>query len=126
KTLLANVQGMDGAALIELTGAGALYIHAKEAKLTVSDAPIPGATIKLVARIPAEAAELVLGEAAKEGALDDDRVAIAATQLANRELEDQLAGREMTCTLTIADTPDLDDVVVGLGFNVEALPATPK
>lgn len=125
-TLLANVKGVDGAAVIELTGAGTTYIAAQGGKLTASDAPIAGVKVKVVARVPAEAVEIVLGEAIKEGALDNDRVAIAATQVASKELEDMLAGREMTCLLTIADTPDLDDVTVALGFNVEAVPATPK
>ncbi len=126
KQLLANATGGEGGGVIEVEGEGTVYFAAKDGKLTTSDTAIAGAPIKFAARIPGEAASLVLGEALKEGALENEKVAIAVTQTVNRELEDALAGREMTCHLTITGTPELGDVTVWLGFNVAAPPATPK
>ncbi len=124
--LLENTKGVDGAALIRIEGEGDVYISAQGGKVQTSDAPIAGATVKMAALIPGEAASLVLGQAAKEGALEDDRLAIGVTQTANRELEQALAGRELTCHITLAGTPDLGDVTVWLGFNVSEPPAKPK
>jgi putative sterol carrier protein len=126
KQLLSNATGGEGGGVIEVEGEGTVYFSAKDGKLTTSDAPIPGEKIKFAARIPGAAASIVLGEAAKDGALENEKVAIAATQTVNREIEEALAGREMTCHLTIAGTPDLGDVTVWIGFNVEAPPETPK
>jgi putative sterol carrier protein len=124
--LLENTKAVDGAAIIRIEGEGDVHIAAQGGKATTSDAPIAGVTIKMAAQIPGEAASLVLGHAAKDGALDDDRLAIGITQTANRELEQALAGRELTCHITLADTPDLGDVTVWLGFNVTEPPEKPK
>ncbi len=124
--LLANATGASGGGLLRIEGEGDVYFAAKDGKLTTSDAPIEGAPIKFAAQIPGDAASIVLGEAAKAGALDNDRAAIAVTQTVNREVEDALAGREMTFHLTIAGTPDLGDVTCWIGFNVTAPPEKPK
>lgn len=124
--LLDNATRGEGGGVIEVEGEGAVYFAAKDGKVTTSDAPIPGAALRFAARIPGDAASLVLGEAASEGALENEKVAIAITQTVNREVDEALAGREMTCHITIADTPDLGDVTVWLGLNVAAPPETPK
>jgi putative sterol carrier protein len=124
--LLDNAKAVDGAALIRIEGEGDVYIAAQGGSVKTSDAPIAGVSIKMAARIPGEAATLVLGQAAKDGALDDDRLAIGVTQTANRELEQALAGRDLTCHITLAGTPELGDVTVWLGFNVAEPPEKPK
>jgi putative sterol carrier protein len=124
--LLDNTKAVDGAALLRIEGEGDVYIAARGGKVTTSDAPIDGVTVKLAAQIPGEAASLVLGQAAEDGALEDERLAIGITQTANRDLEQALAGRELTCHITLAGTPDLGDVTVRLGFNVAEPPEKPK
>ncbi|MBC7173160.1 MAG: SCP2 sterol-binding domain-containing protein [Polyangiaceae bacterium] len=126
KQLLDNAVGGEGGGVVQIADHGEVYFAAKDGKVTTSDRPISGAAIKFAARIPGDAASLVLGEAAKEGALENEKAAIAITQTVNREIEEALAGREMTFHLTIAETPDLGDVTVWVGFNVEAPPETPK
>jgi len=68
---------------------------------------------------------LLLGEVAKTGAFDDDEVAIGAAQTASKRFEDALAGKPMTCHVTLRGVPDLGDVRVRIGFNVPEVPTNP-
>lgn len=126
QTMLANAKPVIGQAKLDFAGAGTVYVASREGQVEVSDDEIAGIDIKIVAEIPAEAAELVLGQAMSENALEDERFLMGLTQVASAELEQALAGREMTCDITIADEPELGDVVLRLGFNVRELPANPQ
>jgi hypothetical protein len=81
--------------------------------------------IKITAALPGDAATLLLGEVAKTGALDDDEVAVGAAQTASKRFEDTLAGKPMTCFVTLRGVPDLGDVEVQIGFNVPEVPKEP-
>lgn len=126
KTMLENCKSVVGQARIDFTGRGTLYVLARDGKVEVADAPFSGAAVKIAAEVPADAAEIVLGEAMSESAFEDEKLLMGLTQVANAELEKALAGRPMTCHLTIADSPDLGDVTVKVGFNVEEPPASPQ
>ena len=120
-----DIKGVTGAACLVLGQEAPLYVTARQGSLSVGDSPGDSVEVKLAAAVPGDALNLLLGEASKEGALDDDEVAIAAAQTTSKRLEDALAGREMTCHLTVKEVPDLGDVTVRLGFNVETPPDDP-
>ena len=126
KAMLENCKPVVGQARIDLTGRGTVYVLANEGKVEVGDAAFAGVPTKIAAEVAAEAAEIVLGEATRESAFEDERLLMGLTQVASAELEKALAGRSMTCHLTIADAPDLGDVTVKIGFNVEEPPAAPQ
>jgi putative sterol carrier protein len=126
KSMLENCKPVVGQARLDFTGRGTVYVLSKEGKVEVGDAPFPGVDVKIAAEVPAEAAEIVLGEAMQESAFEDEKLLMGLTQVASAELEKALAGRTMTCHLVIADSPDLGDVTVKIGFNVAEPPATPQ
>ena len=125
KAQLEDALAVEGAGRIVITGAGEVWLAVKDGVMTSHDGQPDGATVRMAVEFPAEATEVVLGEAAREGAFDDDRAAIGVTHLTSKKLETALAGRTMTTHLTVKDAPDLGDVTVKLGFNVDAPPEKP-
>jgi putative sterol carrier protein len=126
KSMLDNSKPVVGQARLDFSGRGTVYVLAKEGKIEVSDAPFEGVGTKIAAEVPAEAAEVVLGEAMQESAFEDEKLLMGLTQVASIELEKALAGRAMTCHLVIVDAPDLGDVTVKIGFNVDEPPSAPQ
>jgi hypothetical protein len=123
--ILADVKGVTGAASLQIDDQPPIVLSAREGALSSGDAPAQGVPIKITAALPGDAAELLLGEAAKTGALDDDEVAIGAAQTASKRFEDALAGQPLTCHVTLRGVPDLGDVRVRIGFNVPEVPEEP-
>jgi hypothetical protein len=93
--------------------------------MSSGETPSDGVPVKIAAAFPGNAISLLLGEAAKAGALEQEEVAIGAAQTASKRFEDALAGQPMTCHLTVRGVPELGDVQVRLGFNVAEPPAEP-
>ena len=118
-----DVKGVTGSACLVLGDAPPVYLNADGGKLSASDAPEQ--KVKVAAAVPADALGLLLGEATKPGALDNDLVAIGAAQTASKRLEDMLEDKEMTCHLTVNGVPDLGDATVRVGFNVTEPPEQP-
>lgn len=125
KAHLDDVLAVEGAGRAVITDAGEVWLTVKDGVMAAHDGQPAGVPVKIAVEFPADATEVVLGEAAREGAFEDDRAALAATHLSSKKLETALAGRSMTTHLTVKDAPDLGDVVVKLGFNVEAPPEKP-
>ncbi|MGB5286738.1 MAG: SCP2 sterol-binding domain-containing protein [Polyangiales bacterium] len=123
--ILDDVRGVTGAASLQIDDEPPVVLSAKQGKLSSGGAPAEGVPIKIAAALPGDGATLLLGEAAKSGALDDDEVAIGAAQTASKRFEDVLAGRPLTCHVTLRGVPELGDVKVRLGFNVEEPPLEP-
>jgi hypothetical protein len=123
--VLDDVRGVTGAASLQIDGQPPIVLSAREGVLSSGDAPADGVAIKITAALPGDAAQLLLREVAKTGALDDDEVAIGAAQTASKRFEDALAGQPMTCHLTLRGVPDLGDVQVRIGFNVPEVPEEP-
>jgi len=123
--ILDDVRGVTGAASLQIDDEPPVVLSAKQGKLSSGGAPAEGVPIKIAAALPGDGATLLLGEAAKSGALDDDEVAIGAAQTASKRFEDVLAGRPLTCHVTLRGVPELGDVKVRLGFNVEQPPLEP-
>ncbi|MCA9533584.1 MAG: SCP2 sterol-binding domain-containing protein [Myxococcales bacterium] len=122
---LEGIRSVTGAAFFVADGAGEVYLASKAGEISVSDSAPAGVPIKFAVGFPAEAAEMVLGEAASEGAIDDPRVAMGVAQIPNPDLDTMLAGKTLTCHLVIEDVPDLGNVTVRIGLNVPEPPATP-
>ena len=123
--ILDDVTGVTGAASLQIDDRSPVVLSARAGVLSASDGPADGVPIKITAALPGDAATLLLGEVAKTGALDDDEVAVGAAQTASKRFEDTLAGKPMTCFVTLRGVPDLGDVEVQIGFNVPEVPKEP-
>lgn len=125
KAQLEDALAVEGAGRVVITGTGEVWLAVRDGVMSAHDALPEGATPRMALEFPADAAEIVLGEAVREGALEDDRAALSATHLTSKKVENALAGRKVTAHLTVKDAPDLGDVVVKIGFNVDAPPEKP-
>ncbi len=123
--ILDDVKGVTGAASLQIDDEPPVVLSAKAGALRSGSAPAEGVSIKIAAALPGQAASLLLGEAAKSGALDDEEVAIGAAQTASKRFEDALAGKPLTCHVTLRGVPELGDIRVRLGFNVLEPPVEP-
>jgi hypothetical protein len=125
RRILDDVTAVTGAASLHVDDAPPVVLSAREGTLSASREPDAAVPVKIAAAFPGNAVDLLLGEAAKAGALEDDEVAIGAARTASKRFEDALAGQTMTCHLTLRGVPALGDVLVRLGFNVTEPPAEP-
>jgi len=123
--ILDDVTGVIGAASLHVDDQTPVVLSAREGTLASSREPAPEVPVKIAAAFPGNAVALLLGEAAKAGALEDEEVAIGAARTASKRFEDALAGQPMTCHLTLREVPELGDVQVRLGFNVTEPPSEP-
>jgi hypothetical protein len=123
--ILDDVKGVTGAASLQIDDRSPVVLSARAGVLSAADGPADGVPIKITATLPGDAATLLLGEVAKTGALDDDEVAVGAAQTASKRFEDTLAGKPMTCFVTLRGVPELGDVEVQIGFNVPKVPEEP-
>ncbi len=123
--ILDDVTAVTGAASLRIDESPPVFLSAAEGALSAGDAPADGVPVKIAAALPGNAATLLLGEAVKAGALENDDVAIGAAQTASKRFEEALAGQPMTCHVTLLSVPDLGDVRVQVGFNVVEPPSEP-
>lgn len=123
--ILADVTAVTGAASLQIDQEPPVVLSAKAGVLTSGAAPGDGVEVKIAAALPGDALTLLLGEAAKTGALEDEEVAVGAAQTASKRFEVALAGQPMTCHATLRGVPGLGDVLVRVGFNVVEPPAEP-
>lgn len=120
-----DVKGVTGAARLQIDDQPPVVLSAEKGSLSAGDAPTDDVPVRIVAALPGAALEVLLGEATRAGALEQEEVAVGAAQTASKRFEEALAGRPMTCAVTVSDVPDLGDIVVRVGFNVPELPAAP-
>ena len=123
--LLDDVRGVTGAASLHVDAEPPVFLSASEGALSSGDAPADGVPVKIAAALPGDAVRLLLGEAATAGALEDDQVAVGAAQTASKRFDDALAGRPLTCHVTVRGVPELGEIVVRVGFNVTEVPDEP-
>jgi hypothetical protein len=123
--VLDDITGVTGAASLRVDEEAPVVLSAREGTLTSSREPSDTVPVKIAAAFPANAVELLLGEATKAGALEDEEVAVGAARTASKRFEDALAGQTMTCHMTLRGVPDLGDVLVRVGFNVSEPPSDP-
>lgn len=123
--ILDDVKAVSGAASLQIDDQPPIVLSSRHGVLSAADAPADGAPVKIVAALPGDAAALLLGQIAKTGALEDDEVAIGAAQTASKRFEDALAGRPLTCFVTLRGVPAHGDVEVRVGFNVPEVPKEP-
>lgn len=125
KKLLEDSTTVVGAAVIALDGAGTVYLTARDGKITPSREKPADVPMRIAVGCEADALEVALGEAINEGALDDPRVLEHTPHLASKRLEQLLNNRKLTCHVFVKDHPDLGDVTIRLGFNVDEPPEKP-
>lgn len=124
---LEGIRSVTGAfyVVVDGDGGGEVYLSSSDGEISVADSKPDGVDVKFAVAFPADAAELVLGEAASEGAMDDPKVAMGIAQIPNPALEEALAGKTISCHIIVEDVPDLGNVTVRLGLNLEEPPADP-
>lgn len=125
KAHLDDVLSVEGAGVVVITDVGEAWLTVKDGVMAAHEGRPEGVPVRIAVEFPEDATEVVLGEAAREGAFEDDRAAIGATHLSSKKLETALAGRTMTSHLTVKDVPDLGDVTIKVGLNVDAPPEKP-
>jgi hypothetical protein len=123
--ILDDVTAVTGAASLQLDDSPPVVLSAFAGTMSAGEAPAEGVPIKIAAALPRNAVMLLLGEALRAGALENEQVAIGAAQTASKRFEDALAGQPMTCHVTLLGVPELGDVRVRVGFNVSELPSQP-
>lgn len=123
--ILDDVRGVTGAASLALDDRPPVVLSAIEGALTSGESAEAGVPIKIAAHLPGNAVELLLGEAVRAGALENDEVAVGAAQTASKRFEEALAGQPMSCHITLRGVPELGEVLVRLGFNVSEVPSEP-
>jgi hypothetical protein len=123
--ILDDVTGVTGAASLHVDDEAPIVLSAREGTLVASREPGADVPVKIAASLPGNAVELLLGEAAKAGALEDEEVAIGAARTASKRFEDALGGQPLTCHVTLRGVPELGDVRVRIGFNVAEPPLEP-
>src|SRR5512145_120111 len=87
KAQLDDTVSVVGAGVIVLDGAGTIYLAAKDGVITPSREKPADMPIRIAVGCEADALEVALGEAARENALDDPRIAEHAPGLASKRLE---------------------------------------
>lgn len=120
---LDDVIKVTGAAHLCVDDSPPVFLNTAEGTMTAGDSP--SVPVKVAAAFPGQALSVLLGEATKAGALENDDVAVGAAQTASQRLEDTLAGREVSCDVTIKGVPELGDVTVRVGLNVGGIPELP-
>jgi hypothetical protein len=125
RRILDDVREVTGAASLRIDDRPPVVLSARQATLSAADVPADGVPIKIVATIPGDAVQLLLGKVAESGALEDEEVAIGAARTASKRFEQALAGRPMTCHVIILGVPDLGSVQIRIGFNVSQMPEEP-
>jgi len=123
--VLADVKGVTGAVRLEVDDHPPIVLSGNAGLLTTGSEPAEGVPLKVSAKIPGDAVQLLLGAALESGALEDDDVAVGAAQTASKRFEDALAGQPMTLEATIRGVPELGDVILRVAFNVPEVPAEP-
>lgn len=125
RRILADIQGVTGAARLEIPGEPPIVLSAEAGKLSAGEAQAEGVPLKVAAKFPGDAAQVLLGQALEAGALENDEVAVGAAQTASKRFEDALAGRPMTFAATVKNVPSLGDVALQVAFNVAEVPGSP-
>ncbi len=120
---LDDVKNVTGAAHLQVDDEAPVFLSTTQGKMTAGDAPT--VEVKVAAAFPGKALRVLLGEATKAGALENDEVAIGAAQTASQRLETALADRPISCDVTVTGVPDLGDVTVRVGLNVGGIPDSP-
>jgi len=125
KRILEDVTGVTGAIRFEVDREPPVVLSTAAGTMSAGDAPANDVPLKVMARVPADALELVLGQALEAGALEDEEVAVGAAQTASKRFEDALEDRPMTFAATVQGVPGLGDVQLEVAFNVPELPDQP-
>jgi len=121
KRILEDVTGVTGAIRFEVDREPPVVLSTAAGTMSAGDAPANDVPLKVMARVPADALELVLGQALEAGALEDEEVAVGAAQTASKRFEDALEDRPMTFAATVQGVPGLGDVQLEVAFNVPEL-----
>lgn len=126
--ILDDVVAADGAVVLELEGEGAttVYLHAKDGEMKVLDAAPAPETVSLAVAAPGPGLAMLLGEAAKQGELEEERAAQNAVRTASKRLQDALADKSLLFHVVVEDVPELGTVTTRVGLNAATPPADPS
>jgi hypothetical protein len=126
KRRLDDIRGARGVAWLVLDGEGELFLRVDNGRVTRADSKPDDLPVRVAVGLPAEAADSFVDEAKRVADLGSDTAAYAAARTASARIERAIGDDPLELHLVVTDTPDFDEVVVRIGLNAPAPPATPR
>ena len=126
RAALDDVKGATGAVVLDVEGDATVYLRAEGGKMQVLDAAPDGSDVKLAVAAPAEAMQMLLGEARAAGELEEGKAARRAVMTASKRLQDALGDTSLEFHVIATGVPKLDEVTIKIGLNAPEPPAEPK
>lgn len=123
--ILADVKGAAGHVVLVVEGEGEVYMKYADGKMQVIDAK-PTQDVKLAVAAPGPAVKMLLGEAEKEGELEEGKAAKRAVRTVSKRVQDALGAQSLLFHVNIENVPDHGTVTVKVGLNAPEPPQEPK
>lgn len=123
---LADVEGATGAVYLEVEGEGEVFLALEGGAMTVLSSKPESSKIRLAVAAPGEALRMLLGEAAAQGELEEEKAAKRAVGTASKNLQEALGTDSLLFHVVVQDVPELDEVTIRVGLNAPEPPADPK
>lgn len=123
--ILADVKGAAGHVVLVVEGEGEVYMKYADGTMEVIDAK-PTENVKLAVSAPGSAVKMLLGEAEKEGELEEDKAAKRAVRTVSKRVQDALGDQSLLFHINIENVPDQGTVTVKIGLNAPEPPEEPK
>ncbi len=123
--ILADVKGASGNVVLVVEGEGEVYMSFGDGKMEAVDAK-PTDNVKLAVAAPAAAVKMLLGEAEKEGELEEDKAAKRAARTVSKRMQDALGDQSLLFHIVIENVPEQGTVAVKIGLNAPEPPEEPK
>lgn len=123
--ILADVKGAAGNVVLVVEGEGEVYMSYADGKMNVVDAK-PTSDVKLAVAAPGSAMKMLLGEAEKEGELEEGKAAKRAARTVSKRVQDALGDQSLLFHIVVENVPDQGTVTVKVGLNAPEPPEQPK
>lgn len=123
--ILEDVKGASGHVVLVVEGEGEVYMKYADGTMEVIEAK-PTENVKLAVAAPSSAVKMLLGEAEKEGELEESKAAKRAARTVSKRVQDALGDQSLLFHVNITGVPDQGDVTVKIGLNAPEPPEEPK
>ncbi len=124
KKILEDVKGASGAVVLVVEGEGEVYLKLEDGKMTPLDSK-PAEDVRLAVAAPGPALRMLLGEAEKEGELEESKAAMRAARTASKRLQAALGDQSLLFHVIVEDVPELGTVTVRIALNAPEPPEEP-
>ena len=123
--ILEDVKGASGNVVLVVEGEGEVYMKYADGKMEVIDVK-PTENVKLAVSAPGSAVKMLLGEAEKEGELEEGKAAKRAARTVSKRVQDALGDQSLLFHINVEGVPDQGTVTVKVGLNAPEPPEAPK